>query len=141
MLGYYLDYGTKMKFKVSTTDLDKDEGILYILEIHLEDKQLVKIGITRRNKIEERVIEILTSIFKRYREFPYCRPKRFKKTESVEKNEKILHEYFKEYNYTTKFPFGGHTEIFDIPLDAAVEAYEKLLNGEELGDSYVKSES
>jgi hypothetical protein len=44
----------------------------------------------------------------------------------------MLHRYFKEYRHETEYPFGGHSEMFDIPLDDAVEAYERVLNGEDL---------
>lgn len=104
----------------------KTKNILYILYIELEGKQLVKIGVTSRN-IEDRVSEILVSIFKVYREFPYTRPKRFKKTTDVYKKEKALHTLFKSRRYKTAKKFSGHTEFFDITLDEAVAAYENLL--------------
>ena len=48
------------------TKADKTKnGILYVILIELEGKPLVKIGVTHRS-IEDRVVEILTSIFKRY---------------------------------------------------------------------------
>lgn len=128
-----------MKFKVSTKNTKEDEGIVYILLIKLEDKDLVKIGVTGRDKVEDRVIEILLSIYKTYRYFPYCYTKRFRKTSDMFEKEAILHRYFKEYNYKTEKVFGGSTEVFDIPLDDAVAAYEKVLQGEPLDDVYVKS--
>ena len=123
-------------FKVSTKTLNTKEGILYILLIKLEDKDLVKIGITTRPKIEDRVVEILTSIFQKYRRFPYCYPKRFKKTSDPLDKETRLHKYFEDYKYTTEYPFSGHTEFFDIELDIVVDAYDKLLRGEELAEKY-----
>ena len=103
-----------------------EKGIVYILLIELEGKPLVKIGVTRR-KIEDRVSEILVSIFKKYREFPYCRPKRFKTAEDIFGKEKILHNMFKDRRHVTTKKFSGSTEFFDIPLDEAVDAYEELL--------------
>ena len=123
-------------FKVSTKAIEKDKGILYILLVHLEDKDLVKIGITTRSKIEDRVVEILTSIFQQYRRFPYCYPKRFKKTDKILDKEARLHKYFEDYRYTTEHPFSGHTEFFDIDLDIVVDAYERLLKGEDLAEKY-----
>lgn len=102
-------------------------GILYILLVELEGKPLVKIGVTHRC-IEERVAEILISIFKKYREFPYCRPKRFRTTCSVYSKEKYLHKLFESYRYKTSKKFSGYTEFFDVPLDDVVVAYEKLLS-------------
>jgi hypothetical protein len=118
----------------TTPDIEEDIGILYLVHFKLDDKDLVKIGVTTRN-IEDRVSEILVSIFKKYREFPYCRPKRFRKTSNVYEKEAILHEHFKDYNYIPKKKFGGSTEFFDIPLDMVVESYENLLEGKPLDDS------
>lgn len=113
------------------TSVEEDPGILYILYFELEGKQLVKIGVTTRT-IEDRVSEILVSIFKKYREFPYCRPKRFKKTGNIYEKEALLHKYFKEYSFTTANKFSGSTEFFEVPLELAVEVYERLLNGEDI---------
>lgn len=114
-------------------DLEDDQGILYVVHFRLEDRDLVKIGVTTRT-IEERVSEILVSIFKKYREFPYCRPKRFRKTGCVYEKEAQMHEYFKEYSFAPSKKFSGSTEFFDVALDTVVEVYENLLNGEDILD-------
>ena len=62
-----------MKISKEGLSLEEDVGILYLVYFELDGKQLVKIGVTART-IEERVSEILISIFKKYREFPYCKP-------------------------------------------------------------------
>ena len=129
-----------MNLSVSTKDLKQDEGIVYVLQIDLEEKQLVKIGITSRVKVEERVCEILTSIWKKYRIFPRCYVKRFKKTDEIAKKEATLHDYFDECSYETEHKFSGCTEFFDVTLDAVVDVYDRLLNGEDLGDEYYKLE-
>lgn len=123
-----------MNFKVSKKDVAEDKGIVYLLEMHMDDKVLVKIGVTSR-KVEERVVEILTSFFQKYRYFPYCRPKRFKKTEGIYKKEAMLHKYFEDKRYKTQHVFGGCTEMFDIGLDEAVDAYERVLAGEDINES------
>lgn len=123
-----------MKVSKSEKHIEEDPGILYLVHFKLDEKDLVKIGVTSRT-IEERVSEILISIFKKYREFPYCRPKRFRKTGNVYEKEAILHDYFKEYSYTPEKKFSGSTEFFDIPLDDVVKVYEDLLNGKELYES------
>jgi len=103
-------------------------GILYLLHIKLEDKDLVKVGVTCRDKIEDRVEEILRAIFVKYRYYPFCYPKRFRKIESVYDKEAQLHKLLEEYKYETNCKFSGCTEFFDIPLDEAVAKYEELLN-------------
>lgn len=124
-----------MKFIVNSKKeiADEDAGILYLVLFHLDGKDLVKIGITTR-KIEDRISEILVSIFKVYRVFPYTRPKRFKQTTNILEKEACLHNYFKKYNYKPAKVFSGSTEFFDIPLEAAVIAYERLLAGESLSE-------
>tara|TARA_B110000908_G_scaffold166475_1_gene217679 strand:- start:247 stop:621 length:375 start_codon:yes stop_codon:yes gene_type:complete len=124
---------------VSSKDslIQSEVGILYLVCFNLEGKDLVKIGVTTR-KIEDRVSEILVSIFKKYREFPYCRPKRFKKTCDIFEKESVLHEHFKEYRYITKNKFSGSTEFFDVPLHEVIEAYENLLEGKPLDESRQK---
>jgi hypothetical protein len=125
-----------VKFKVTKEKVSagEDPGILYLVYFELEGKALVKIGVTGRT-IEERVSEILVSIFKKYREFPYCRPKRFKKTSDVYEKEAQLHKYFEKYNYKFAKKFSGSTEFFEVDLNLVVEAYEKLLAGENLIDA------
>lgn len=120
-----------MKVSKNDKSIEEDLGILYLVYFELEDKQLVKIGVTSRT-IEERVSEILISIFRKYREFPYCRPKRFRKTGDVYEKEALLHKYFSDYQYEPKNKFSGSTEFFDIPLDDVVKVYEALLNGDDI---------
>ena len=118
-----------MKLTVSKkVDLLTDDfGILYIVLFTLDNKQLVKIGVTSRT-IEDRISEILLSIFKAYREFPYCRPKRFRKTNNTYSKESTLHKHFADRQYVPSKKFSGSTEFFDVPLDEVVGVYEELLN-------------
>jgi hypothetical protein len=121
--------------KVTKAKKDKkDYGLLYIVQIEIEDKSLVKIGVTTRT-IEERVAEILVSIFKQYRKFPAAYPKRFREVGKVYEKEAILHEYFKSCRYKPQKVFSGSTEFFDISLDEAVDAYEELLAGDNVNAS------
>lgn len=114
-------------FTVSTDSIKEDsKGILYLLEIELEGKKLVKIGFTKRAKVEDRVVEILTSIWKRYREFPKTYVKRFSTFEDVYEREQELHSMFAEYKYETQYKFSGCQEMFDIELDKVVEVYDAL---------------
>lgn len=116
-----------MKIVVKTNSMVGD-GIVYVLELVIDGKKLVKIGVTSR-KIEDRVVDILLDIFKKTREFPWCRPKRFTKVSDYLAKEKILLEMFAEYRYDCGIPFGGHTEVFDVDLDLVVEAYDRVVKG------------
>ena len=123
-----------MRIKVKDEVICKDTGILYVVLFALDNKELVKIGVTTRS-IEDRMSEILVSIFKSYREFPYCRPKRFRTTDNIYSKEAKLHEYFADKNYTPLNQFSGSSEFFDVPLDIVVKAYENLLEGKALDES------
>lgn len=116
-------------FTISTKEVKDDSGILYVLIIRLEcGKEIYKIGVTQRDKIEDRVAEILSSFFIKYRYFPYCYPKRFKKTKEVYAKEAELHRMFKENKYEPEFKFGGSTEFFhDVELDRILDAYENII--------------
>ena len=103
-----------------------EPGIIYVILVELDGKSLVKIGVTHR-RIEDRVSEILVGIFKKYREFPYCKPKRFRTTSETYKKEKALHKHFSDYSYTPSKKFGGSTEFFDIPLDDVVAIYDDMV--------------
>lgn len=121
----------KLTVTKAKTDIEDDAGLLYLVHFKMEDLDLVKIGVTTRN-IEDRVSEILVSIFKKYREFPYCRPKRFRHTDDVYEKEAILHRYFSDRNHKFKKRFSGSTEFFNVPLDEVVIVYENLLEGRDL---------
>jgi hypothetical protein len=123
----------KIKINKDKENLEEDVGILYVVYFRLDEKDLVKIGVTGRT-VEERVSEILVSIFKKYREFPYCRPKRFRKTGNVYEKEALLHKYFEDRNCKPDKVFSGSTEFFDVPLDEVVHVYENLLAGRELDE-------
>lgn len=120
-----------MKISKVAKDRTKTSGILYLLVFELEGKPLVKIGVTTRT-IEERTTEILVGIFKKYRVFPYCKPKRFRTTEMVYEKEAQLHKFFSVHKYSTQHKFGGSTEFFDIPIDDVVKVYEELLDGKDI---------
>ena len=130
----------KLKVTKAKDKVCENYGTLYLVYFELDGKSLVKIGVTAR-KVEDRVSEILVSIFKKYREFPYCRPKRFQKTADMFDKEAVLHQFFAAYHYTPDKVFSGSTEFFDLPIDIAVAAYEQLLAGEPLDDSFLPPES
>lgn len=107
---------------------DNKEGILYLLDMVVDDKSVVKIGVTSR-KIEDRVCEILTSHFHAYRFFCYCRPKRYRKVDNPYEKEAELLRYFSNRKYKSEKTFSGSSELVDVPLDEAVTVYERLLDG------------
>ena len=111
-----------------STNLDKkvDKGIVYVLQVDFEDKTLVKIGVTSRNKVEDRVVEILTEIWKRYRYFPKTYVARYKQILNPYAFEKMLHDYFDHRRYETEHKFGGSTEFFDIDVEEVKATYDTI---------------
>lgn len=114
-----------MMFKVSKSNVAEDCMILYLLEIDIDGVVVCKFGITRR-AIEERVAEILTSLFYKTRRFHYCYPKRFKKVDNALVKEALLLEYFSDCKYDGH-KFSGHTEVRVVSLDEAARVYDYLL--------------
>ena len=114
-----------------TNNIDSIRNILYVLEIDLDDKKVIKIGVTSR-KIEDRVCEIVTSIFKTYRYFPKVYPKRFRKVEDNLDKEQFLLKYLEEYKYASDNSFGGHTELVMMDLDLVADLYDRLERGEDI---------
>lgn len=115
--------------RVNTKDVDHPvdkKGILYLLEIDVDGQRVVKIGMTCR-KIEERVVEILTSHFKTYREFPYCRPKRFRQVDNVFQKEAELLSHFKKRKFVSKKKFSGCQELVNVPIEEVVDVYEEVV--------------
>lgn len=104
------------------------EGLLYILQFNIDGRLVVKIGITTRSDISERVCEILTAMFKCYRRFWYCYPKRFRKVTDPYDKEQVLLKWFADRKADLGVKFAGSSEFVDVPLEEVVAAYEWLLD-------------
>lgn len=106
-----------------------DKGILYVLVFDLDGEPVYKIGITRRNHIEDRVLEILEAFFKKYRYFPKCTPKRFSKIPQVLVAEQEMHKHFEGYSHKFDKKFGGSSEFFSgVELDSILTKYDEIKN-------------
>jgi len=109
----------------------KKPAIVYILKLYVgpkDDVQLTyKIGITTR-PIEERVVEITTDWYKKYRYFPRVETKRFKKTTEYFQVETYIHRKYKEYQWIPDKKCDGSTELFrGIDEDELLEVYEEIM--------------
>jgi hypothetical protein len=120
-------------YKKSTEKvLSEYDGIVYILVLEIDGKTVYKIGITQR-KIEERVVEILTSFWKSYRYFPKCYPKRFKKTTDIFSKEAQLHYHFANVRHEPEYVTDGCSEFFEIDdLEYLLDVYARCLGGEDV---------
>lgn len=122
--------------KVCTED---GAGIVYLLYMWIDDVRVVKIGVTGR-KVEERVVEILTSYWTQYRVFPKLYPKRFKTTNGILAKEQMLHKYFADRKYVFDKRFDGCTEYFVIEDDEELLAvYEDCLLGVDVNGAEYKA--
>lgn len=119
-----------MKLSISHKNItaDKEAGILYVLVIELEDTTLIKVGVTCRDRVEDRVCEVLTAIWKRYRIFPQCVVKRYTRVKDVYGLEKKLHRKLAADRYKTKHRFSGSTEFFSTHIDTVVKIYDEITN-------------
>jgi hypothetical protein len=115
-----------MKLIISKDGL-KDVGIVYVLEITLDTGPVVKIGMTNRDSVYDRVLEILLAMGKKYRYFPRCYVARFTKVDKPLEVEKELHEHFKEYSVELEHSFGGSTEFFNVPIELVKEKYDEMV--------------
>ena len=121
------------KLKVHKKEMADDEGILYLLYVQHEGCKLVKIGITKRPTVVDRVLEIIAGYYKSYRIFPEVYPKRHKRTTMVFKKEAILHEYYRSSKVEFDKHFGGCTEFFRIDdEERLLEVYQRVLDGEDI---------
>lgn len=112
---------------VINKELLKDKGIVYVLEIELDTGTVVKIGMTNRVKVEDRVVEILTEMYKRYRYFPRCYVARFTTVGNPLDMEQKLHECFKDYSVEMEYSFGGSTEFFQVDIELVKEKYDAMV--------------
>lgn len=109
---------------------------LYIFEITFATgMQVVKIGKSSGSSSLDRMLSIQRDYYHKYRTTFLCRIKRDRVVEKgVFQKETELHNFFKEFQYRPKAAFDGSTELFCVPLDSAVEAYEWILDGNSLDD-------
>ena len=103
----------------------KDKGILYLLELELEDKKLVKIGVTSR-PMRDRLAELCIAMWNVYRYVPRIYVKKYTLVEGYISKEKELHKYFKNRKYKCEHNFCGSCEVFDAPMEEVVEIYNKI---------------
>ena len=120
--------GLKDRKVAKPTEVVEDEGILYLIEMDVDGKRVVKIGLTRRATIDERLVEIALAHFKAYRQINYMRPKRFRKTSNVSQKEQLLLGYFSSRSYVSEKPFTGHTELVDVDIMEVVTKYEEIID-------------
>lgn len=108
----------------TSSNLDR----LYLLDITFASgMKCVKIGKSSGKSSLDRMLQIQRDYYNKYRTTFICSIKRDRPVDNVFSLETALHRFFSEYQYRPKIPFDGSTELFAIPIEAAVDAYEYLL--------------
>lgn len=106
---------------------------LYLFDITLiTGMKVVKIGVASHGSSLDRMLQVNRAYYQKYRSTFMCNIKRDREVPAdvVFKYETLLHRFFNNYQYTPKVAFDGSTELFAIPLDDAVMAFEAVINGE-----------
>jgi hypothetical protein len=115
-----------------TVKKEPTKGKLYILYMWVgeEEELMVKIGVTTKPEVVDRVLEIIRSYYFAYRVCPKVYPKRFKTVDNVYAKERQLHKYFEEYKYEFDKPFSGKTEFFKgIDEEELLDVYDRCIKG------------
>jgi hypothetical protein len=105
---------------------------LYLMEITLPSgMQVVKCGVASGSSSKERMMQINSSIYDKFRSTAMIKIKRDKEVdgEDVFKFENSVHKFFFNYQYDTTHKFDGCTECFCVPIEDMVQAYELIIEG------------
>lgn len=109
-----------------TTESKQDR--VYLLDITFASgMKCVKIGKSSGKSSLDRMLQIQRDYYTKYRVTFICNIKRDRVVEDAFKVETDLHRFFQGYKYTPKIAFDGSTELFNISIEAATEAYEYIL--------------
>ena len=101
---------------------------VYLLDITFASgMKCVKIGKSSGKDSLDRMLQIQRDYYNKYRVTFICNIKRDRAVDDAFRIESELHKFFQDYRYTAKIPFDGSTELFVINIEAAVEAYEYIL--------------
>ena len=113
-------------------NVPKKKQRLYLMEITLPSGfTVIKLGKASGPSSKERMLQICSSIYDKFRRTPmvYIKRDREVATEDVFKLETILHRFFADYKYETKHKFDGVTECFTIPLEDAQVTFDLVVEG------------
>jgi hypothetical protein len=97
----------------------------------------VKIGVRSGSNSVDRMMQVNRDIFNKYRCTAMIRIQRDKALDYKKEAfriESMLHRFFKDYRYTPKKVFDGSTELFCIEVQAAKDALDFALEGNNLDE-------
>jgi len=131
-----------MAFLTVGASMPKKKQRLYIMEITLPSGMVVvKCGKASGHSSKERMMQICSSIYDKFRRTPMIKIQRDREVDSdlVFKYEAIMHRFFMDYKYESKHKFDGISECFVVPLDDMIQAYEAVMEGMEPDGVYVRA--
>lgn len=107
----------------------KKDAMVYLIKMVLDcGKTVVKIGITTRKSIHDRLMENVLAFFMTYRYIPRTSVKKFSRTPYYTEVEAYLHRTYKEKQTVFEKQFQGWTEYFDVEdIDELVATYEMVM--------------
>jgi len=108
---------------------------------HPNGEVTCKIGVASGSASVDRMLQQQRDYFMKYRSTCMVRIKRDREipSDSVFKFETTFKNFFKFYQ-NTMFTFDGHSEHFTIDEEAAIQAYDAIIKGNEPGFTYYKEE-
>ena len=104
-------------------------GTVYLMKCILDcGTTVIKIGVTGRSNIQERLMENLSAFFMLHRYIPRTTLLKFSKTNDYFRAETLLHQMYKDSSYTFPEKFQGSSEYFVIENeDKLKEDYAKIM--------------
>lgn len=95
----------------------QDIGRIYVIKMVLPDETIVhKIGITKSDRVVDRMVEVLRSWFTKYRFVPYTELRLNQECPDPQKLEKHMHAILESNRFIPDHKVDGGTEMF-VDLD------------------------
>lgn len=95
----------------------QDIGRIYVIKMVLPDETIVhKIGITKSDRVVDRMVEVLRSWFTKYRFVPYTELRLNQECPDPQKLEKHMHAILEPNRFIPDHKVDGGTEMF-VDLD------------------------
>jgi hypothetical protein len=113
------------------------------MEFIMPDGDVVyKIGKASGRSSVDRMMQIIRDFYFKYKVTPRVKIWRDREVcaDKVFEFETMLHKFFVKYRYMPIIPFTGCTELFDVPLEDIIQAYEAVIEGEKPDFVYTKTE-
>ena len=104
-------------------------GIVYLIKMELDNGDtIIKIGVTGRKSVQDRLMENISAFFMCHRYIPRTTLIKHSRTKDYFRAEKLLHRIYKKDKYVFEKQFQGYSEYFQISdVDKLKELYCTIL--------------